>query len=107
MDATVDQTVAIARAEAERMRAVIAGAEQGASVRMSADQFAGLSQLITLLCDQLSAAPGTLGDPKYWVPLDMFQRARRVSLHMHAECERLRQHGAGEFTLSPAAITGA
>lgn len=106
MDATLDQTVAIARAEAERMRAVIAGAEQGATVRMSAAQLAGLSQLITLLCDQLSAAPGTLGDPKYWVPLDMFQRARRVSLHLHAECEKLRLNGNGDFTLSPAAING-
>lgn len=104
MDSTLDQTVSVARAEAEKMRTAIAGREQDAIVRMTAGQFAVLSRLITHLCDQLEPSPGALGDTRYWVPLDIFKRARGLALQLQAECEELRISGQPSITLSPASI---
>lgn len=104
MESSLEQTVSAARTEAERMRSAIAGSEKDTIVRMTAGQFAALAQLITHLCDQLEPAPGALGDPKYWVPLDVFQRARGLALKFQTECEELRLCGQTDITLSPASI---
>lgn len=104
MDSSLDQTVSIARAEAERMRSAIAGSEKDTIVKMTADQFAVVAQLITHLCDQLEPAPGALGDPKYWVPLDVFQRVRGLAQKFQAECEELRLQNQTDITLWPTSI---
>lgn len=104
MDTTVDQTVEIARAEARRMQTAIANAEKGAVVNMSCDQFAVLSQLIGLLCDAATGPAGKLGDPKYWVPLDIFVKAKERAARLQSECEQLRNQTQVDFTLMPASF---
>lgn len=99
MDVTEEQTISIARAEAEKMQAAIAGAETDAKVSMSRDQFAVLSRMIVLLCDLVSGPPGKLGDPKYWVPLEMFVRVRELTARLQADCDQLRAQSQPEITL--------
>lgn len=48
------QVISAARAEAERMRAAIAGAEETAKVNMDVRQFSQLAELIAALCDLAS-----------------------------------------------------
>lgn len=106
MDVTAHQTVAIARAEAEKMRAAVAGAETGSRVTMSSDQFATVSRLISELCDLASGPPGNLGDARYWVPLDVFTRERNKAARLQRDCDELRA-GHGDITLLPGGFDGA
>lgn len=48
---TAPEVVSLLREEAERMRGAVAGAEAGAKVDMSVEQFLRLAEMITLLCD--------------------------------------------------------
>ncbi len=61
MDSSRTHVISLSRAEAERMRTAIAGAEDSATVDMSVHQFAQLAELITLLCDLVAALSSTLG----------------------------------------------
>lgn len=90
MQDSTDLTVSHARAEAERMRAAIANADDDAKVTMSTGQFATLSQLITHLCDRAADSPGEMGDPRYWVPLEIFAKVRKAASQLQAECDILR-----------------
>lgn len=106
MDVTAHETVAIARAEAEKMRAAVVGARPDAKVTMSSDQFATLSRLIEQLCDLANGPPGNLGDARYWVPLDVFARVRDKAARLQREYDELRA-GGSEITLLPGGFDGA
>lgn len=58
MDIPTAQLVAVARSEAERMRAAVAEADADSRVTMTVPQFARLADLIALLCDRAEAAEG-------------------------------------------------
>ena len=99
MDVTADTTIALARAEAEKMRAAVTSAAGDATVTMSVDQFAVLSRLIFQLCDLVGGPPGSLGDARYWVPLDIFVKVKAMAARLQQECEDLRERDHGDFTL--------
>jgi hypothetical protein len=106
MDVTAHQTVAIARAEAEKMQAAVAGTGPDAKVTMSSDQFATVSRLITQLCDLANGPPGNLGDARYWVPLDVFVRVRDKATRLQRDCDELRA-GHSDITLLAGGFDGA
>lgn len=61
MDIASSHLAAIARAEAERMRAAIADAERDAKVSMTVAQFGKVADLIQVLCDRIPAGAGEAG----------------------------------------------
>lgn len=61
MDIPTAQLVAVARAEAERMRTAVAKGTADSRVTMTAPQFARLADLIALLCDRVEAAENSAG----------------------------------------------
>lgn len=97
------------RAEIERMRGAIAHADPQSEVRMRAGQFGQLADFMEVLIDRVSAMPEAtaqddededgMGDPRYWVPLDHFQRIKADADHWRAEHGRLQHSDGDRFTL--------
>lgn len=65
------------REEAKRMEAIAKQARPGDRIAMDAGQFGKLSELILRLCNLTEFETEALGCPKYWVPLEEFQKLKR------------------------------
>lgn len=91
MGSSAQDIIGAAGAEAARMKATVHDADQASRISMSANQFGKLAQLIEALC-QLRTLPSSdgFGDPRYWVPLDVFQRDRATLRSLERECRELR-----------------
>lgn len=77
MDVEPREMLNAAREEAMRMEAIAKQARSGDKISMEAGQFGKLSELILGLCNLMEFEADALGSPKYWVPLEEFQKLKR------------------------------
>lgn len=78
MSAKKHEIISAGRSEAARMRNAVAQAASDAQVTMNARQFATLARLIESLCEVgLETVGGSMGDPRYWVPLEEYAKLKR------------------------------
>lgn len=88
MQANSQDIISAGRSEAERMKGTVARATPGDRVTMTAGQFSQLATLIDRLCEiALDSSSGTLGDPRYWVPLEEYARLKRRQQEPAGEIE--------------------
>ena len=83
--------VSAALAEATKMKAAVHGASEDGRVDMSVRQFSTLALLIEQLCLGLPHPDiGSFGNPRYWVPLDVFIKSQESNRLLKSECASLR-----------------
>ncbi|MCE7797545.1 hypothetical protein LWE61_13410 [Sphingobium sufflavum] len=101
---TIGQDIAaMARVEAERMKAAVANAQPNVEIAMSSAQFARLADLIAALAEPVEPTPpvepaesasttwaaDSFNDTRHWVPLDHFRRVKAQADMLQAAYDRL------------------